>query len=187
MGDISPLSPLLSAGGGADLELCPAKISDRFVAYLLDVLPFLVGFALHFFIAAFKLRTAPPDRQMLVHMGALWVGLLSLYQFVGNLVGGTVGKKLMGLKVVRRDGTPLGFLRSLARAAGYLASTPLFNLGFLVALLHPESRALHDLFSGALVVEARVKNPAETLVLFLAAVCAVSAFSNSEMSAAPCW
>ncbi len=175
MGDISPLSPLLPAGGGADLELCPAKISDRFVAYLLDVLPFLAGFALHFFVAAFKLRTAPLDRQILIHMGALWVGLLSLYQFVGNLVGGTVGKKLMGLKVVRRDGTPLGFLRSLVRAAGYLASTPLFNLGFLVALLHPESRALHDLLSGALVVEARVKNPAETLVLFLAAVCAVSA------------
>jgi len=161
--------------GSAPVELCPAKISDRFVAYFLDLLPFLGGFIASLFVILVKLQAAPPNQETVACLGALWTGLLLLYQFVGNLTGGTVGKRLMGLRVVRRDGAPLGLGRSLVRTVGYLISTPLCNFGFLIALFHPESRALHDILSGALVVETRAKNTAEAFILFLAAVCAICA------------
>jgi uncharacterized RDD family membrane protein YckC len=176
MAETSPLSGFAAVPpADGELELAPAKVSDRFVAFLLDLAPFLGGFIAGMLIVEFKLRPAPPPPGAFLHAGALWTGLLLVYQFVGNLTGGTVGKRLMGLKVVRLDGRPLGLARSLARAAGYLLSMPLCNLGFLTAFVHPYSRTLHDMLSGALVVETRAKNPAEALILFLAAACAICA------------
>ncbi|MDD5657135.1 MAG: RDD family protein [Elusimicrobia bacterium] len=155
-------------------QLYPAKISDRFLAYFLDLLPFLGGFGASVFFAVLK-APVPPAPETYRNLGLLWAGLLALYQFAGNLAGGTPGKKLMGLRVVRRDGAALGWGRSLARALGYLASTPLCNFGFLVALVHPESRALHDLLSGALVVEARARSLSEAFMLFAASAGAIVA------------
>jgi uncharacterized RDD family membrane protein YckC len=176
MSENSPLAGFAPVPGNDEtLELNPAKISDRFIAYFIDILPFAVGFCASLFIIVFRLQTAAPNQALFRRLGALWAGLLFFYQFVGNLTGGTVGKRLMGLRVVRLDGKPLGVVRSLARAVGYFLSTPLCNFGFLIALVHPESRTLHDILSGALVVETRAKHPAETFILFLAAVCAVGA------------
>jgi uncharacterized RDD family membrane protein YckC len=176
MSATSPVPGFASAAGSsAEIELAPAKVSDRFVAFLLDLVPFLGGFAASMFVFESKLRQVSPFPGALLHIAALWTGLLMAYQFVGNLTGGTVGKRLMGLKVVRLDGRPLGVARSLVRAVGYLLSMPLCNLGFLIAFVHPDSRTLHDLLSGALVVETRAKNPAEAFILFLAAACAICA------------
>jgi len=170
-----PETSPLPAPGGSEVELAPAKVSDRFVAFLLDLAPFLGGFIVSMLFIEFKLRPAPPSAGTFLHAGALWAGLLLAYQFVGNLIGGTVGKRLMGLKVVRLDGRPLGVARSLVRAVGYFLSMPLCNLGFLIAFVHPDSRTLHDLLSGALVVETRAKNSAEAFILFLGAACAICA------------
>ncbi len=162
-----PLAPAES------IELRPAKINDRFIAYVLDAAPFAAGYALTLILAILKLRLAPDSREFHLKVAAVWAGLYLLYQFVGNALGATAGKRLMGIRVVSKDGEPLGLFRSLARALGYALSTPLFNFGFIIALFHPESRALHDILSGSLVVEARPKNPAEAGILFLGAICLV--------------
>ncbi|MBI5631154.1 MAG: RDD family protein [Elusimicrobia bacterium] len=138
------------------LELRPAKISDRFIAYILDAAPFACGYILH-------------------RVPLLWLGLYFFYQFLGNLLGATIGKRLMGLQVLRRDGQPLGVFRALLRALGYGLSTPFFNFGFVVAFFQPESRTLHDMISGSLVVEARAKNQGEAGLLFLAAALLITA------------
>lgn len=157
-----------------DFELRPARISDRFIAYVLDLFPFLAGLGVSLYAVA-AAKAAEPSPALVYRVSAVWLGLLLLYQTAGNLLGGTVGKRLMGLAVLRRDGRPLGFWRSLLRGLGYALSTPLFNFGFLVALFHPESRALHDLLSGSLVVESRPKKPAESCAIFLAAVFSIVA------------
>ncbi|MBI5238829.1 MAG: RDD family protein [Elusimicrobia bacterium] len=159
----------------AELELAPAKVSDRFVAFLLDLAPFLGGYIATMLYIQHRVRSGPLLPDDFVAPGALWAALTLAYQFVGNLTGGTAGKRLMSIKAVRLDGSPLGFVRSLLRAVGWFLSMPLCNLGFLIAFVHPQSRTLHDLLSGALVVESRAKNPAEAFILFLAAACAVCA------------
>jgi uncharacterized RDD family membrane protein YckC len=176
MVEISPLSGFAATPSGGELELTPAKVSDRFVAFLIDLAPFLGGFIATLLFVQYKIRLAPPAWPAdFIRMGSLWAGLSFAYQFAGNLTGGTVGKRLMGIKVVRLDGSPLGFARSLVRAFGYFLSMPLCNLGFLVAFIHPSSRTLHDMISGALVVETHAKAPAEAFVLFLAAACSICA------------
>ena len=65
----------------------------------------------------------------------------------------TIGKSILGLKVVRRtDEEAIGYGRSLVRACGYwISAFPLF-LGFLMAILL-KGRTLHDLLAGTMVVK----------------------------------
>jgi uncharacterized RDD family membrane protein YckC len=80
----------------------------------------------------------------LVFAGAYTTGLHALG-------GQTIGKLIVGIRVVVGDGAlpPLGtaFLRHLA----YFASTAVLGLGFAMAALRPDKRALHDLIAGTRV------------------------------------
>lgn len=149
------------------IETRAARFSDRFVAYLLDTLPFGAGAAATVWVLLGPLAKAPTP-ELLALVGAAWVTLVFAYQLVGNLNGGTIGKRLLGLRVVARDGGPPDFLRSLIRAAVWLIGTTAGSFGFLVALFNRENRTLHDYASGTVVVEAYRKSAAEGAALFLA-------------------
>ncbi len=69
------------------------------------------------------------------------------------LMGATLGKRLLGLRVVSRDGRPLGLSRSAVRAALGLLSFLLLGLGCLLALFTRSGRGLHDFLAGTYVVE----------------------------------
>ncbi|MBI3551404.1 MAG: RDD family protein [Elusimicrobia bacterium] len=168
MPEINPLAGLVQSS--AEIELLPAKINDRFIAYVLDVAPFA---AVYFGSLYYLVLIKHAERYTLEldhRIGLACAGAYLLYQLIGNAAGATIGKRLMGLRVVRKDGSPLGFFRALVRAAGYVLSTPLCSFGFVIALFHPESRALHDLLCGSLVIERERKNQAESALLFFAAV-----------------
>jgi uncharacterized RDD family membrane protein YckC len=169
MPGLDPL-PGIAAPAPQELELRPAKISDRFIAYLFDTVPFAAGYAGTVWHLFAQLGRSLPWAE-LRRLGLAWAGAYLLYQLVGNATGGTLGKRLLGLRVVRTDGQPLGFVGAVMRTVGYALSTPFFNAGFVLALFHPESRALHDLLSGSLVIEPRARSAAESSVLFLGALC----------------
>ncbi|MDO8757037.1 MAG: RDD family protein [Elusimicrobiota bacterium] len=149
------------------IETRAARFSDRFVAYLIDGLPFGVGGAAAVWMLINPLAK-PPTPELLAVVGAAWVTSIFGYQLLGNLTGGTIGKRLLGLRVVARDGGPPGFFRSLIRAALWLVGSTACNFGFLVALFNRENRTLHDYASGTVVVEAYRKSAAEGAVLFIA-------------------
>ncbi|HEY2989425.1 MAG TPA: RDD family protein [Candidatus Binatia bacterium] len=75
--------------------------------------------------------------------------------FEGLRRGSTPGKRKMGIRVLRRDGLPIGFreaaLRNLVRAADMLPP-PCALLGGLVALFDREGRRLGDMVAGTIVV-----------------------------------
>lgn len=62
--------------------------------------------------------------------------------------GRSYGDQLLGLRVVSRPGSRLGWVRSLARAAAYVA----FPLGLAWSALDPLSRSLQDLLVQSRVV-----------------------------------
>jgi uncharacterized RDD family membrane protein YckC len=68
------------------------------------------------------------------------------------LTGRSLGKALMGLRIVCVDGSSFGFVRSFVRFAGYWASAIPFGLGFLMALFDGRRRTLHDRLAGTIVV-----------------------------------
>lgn len=156
------------------IETRAARFSDRFVAYLLDALPFGAGAAGTVWVLLVPLAKAPTP-ELLALVGAVWVTLVFAYQLIGNLNGGTPGKRLLGLRVVARDGGPLGFNRSLIRALVWLIGSTAGSFGFLVALFNRENRTLHDYASGTVVIEAYRKSTAEGTALFLAGALGVVA------------
>jgi uncharacterized RDD family membrane protein YckC len=152
--------------------LVPGRFSDRFIAYLLDTIPFTVGAVATVWVWGGPLQRSITNRSLL-GIGAAWIGLSVLWQFAGNLGGATPGKQVMGLRIVTAEGEAPGAARAFVRAVAWLFSTPLGNFGFLVALFHPKTRALHDLIAGTFVVEAgprRSNGAAAFLVAVLAAI-----------------
>lgn len=160
-----------------------ARFSDRFIAYVLDVFPFVAGASACVWALLGPLGYSP-TAQLLALVGASWTTLLFGYQLLGNVRGGTLGKRLMGLRLIAREGGEPGFMRALTRAAVWMLGTPLANAGFLVALFNRENRALHDYASGTVVVESYRKSAVEGALLFAAAAAAaITLFSYQIYSA----
>jgi uncharacterized RDD family membrane protein YckC len=67
------------------------------------------------------------------------------------LWGQTLGKMAMQVRVVTVEAGPLGFAQSTLRWIGYLASTIPFGIGYALAGVRSDKRALHDLIAGTRV------------------------------------
>jgi uncharacterized RDD family membrane protein YckC len=96
----------------------------------------------------------------------VWLLALSgwafVYMVVGMTISGrTVGKALLGLKVVTREGFPLGMGRAAARVVVMPLSFAVFGMGLLGIVLGRERRALHDVIAGTSVVYDWGDRPAE--------------------------
>lgn len=65
---------------------------------------------------------------------------------------GSPGKRAMGLRVVDRNGAPIGAARALARTLSGSLSWLTLNIGHAMAALPPDHLALHDRVSGTRVV-----------------------------------
>lgn len=90
--------------------------------------------------------------------GWLVVVLLILTNFIilPSLSGQTVGKFLTGLKIARHDGAEPSFSHLIARhLVGYPLTVLTGGIGFLLAVLSPKGRALHDFLAGTIVVYGR--------------------------------
>ncbi|NCC32676.1 MAG: RDD family protein [Chloroflexia bacterium] len=76
------------------------------------------------------------------------------FTFFYGFGGATIGKYLMGLQVVRRNGQPLSLARAALRTLAYLVSTPLIYAGFINILIDDRRRGWHDLLAGTVVVHS---------------------------------
>jgi uncharacterized RDD family membrane protein YckC len=68
-----------------------------------------------------------------------------------TVAGQTIGKSLVGVRVVALDGAPLTAGPALLRYLAYYISVIPLGFGFLVAALRRDKRALHDLIAGSRV------------------------------------
>lgn len=68
------------------------------------------------------------------------------------IAGKTIGKALLGLRVLSRDGDVLSASRAALRALSLPLSYALVGIGFLGIIIGRERRALHDMIAGSAVV-----------------------------------
>jgi len=125
------------------------------VAAVTDALVGVVAWSLAamWLMITLRLVRRHPDVLDVVFLGAgvllLGVALHVVYHTV--LVGGcgqTLGKMLMGVAVVRRDGAPAGYGRALLRCLGGGLCLLTLGIGRLPALFTREHRGLPDLVAG---------------------------------------
>ena len=127
----------------------PAGFWIRLAAYLIDsILLMIVTIILLIFAGS------PPESWG--PSGALEGvgGLLGLIYFTFAISGwsATIGKHLMGLCVLRSDGSRVGPGRALARYFAYIPSSIFLLIGFIMIGLRKDKRGLHDLICDTVVV-----------------------------------
>lgn len=91
----------------------------------------------------------------LLSAGAVWVVFVIVY-FIGcwATTGQTLGMRMMGLRLINADGNPPNVCRSTVRYFGRFLSILLLFGGYVLVLVHPRRRALHDVMAGTYVVYA---------------------------------
>jgi len=73
---------------------------------------------------------------------------------MSSLWQATVGKKLLGLRVVDLHGSKPSPARIWGRSlASLLSWFPLFGIGYLMVFFTPRHQTLHDMMAGTLVVK----------------------------------
>jgi uncharacterized RDD family membrane protein YckC len=66
---------------------------------------------------------------------------------------GTVGKKLLGLKVTDLNGNRISFWRALGRYLAMAILSGIFLIGYIIAAFTEKKQALHDLIASTVVLK----------------------------------
>lgn len=136
------------------LEFSPAGIGSRCLALMIDLA--ILGTALFALLVAVGLSGLPASP---LTVGSLVLFVLLLYPalFEVALGGRTPGKAALGVRVVTREGAPIGLRHAALRAALGLVDFYLTLGGAAVvsALATRQSQRLGDLVAGTLVLRER--------------------------------
>lgn len=94
------------------------------------------------------------DRNPMVAGGlGLFFGISGLYQiYLGGILGQTVGKRLLRIRVISSRGQAPGPVLASVRFVTMGLSLGLLGLGWLWCIFDRERRALHDHLSGSYVI-----------------------------------
>jgi uncharacterized RDD family membrane protein YckC len=139
-----------------------ARFGTRFSARLIDVLGlYVVTTAIQVPIIGIPfVSQITPDtpgfwpRQLAAMLVGI-AGNAAYYIVLHGRSGQTLGKRLMRIRVVRADGSPLGFGKATGRFFADMVSSMTLFIGYLMAAFDEEHRALHDRICDTRVVEIR--------------------------------
>ena len=81
---------------------------------------------------------------------------MAYFTFFLGTRGQTPGKMLCGLKVVRLDGSPVGFGQAAVRTLGYYLNHFTLCIGFLWVAVDPRKQGLHDKIAGTYEIRVGV-------------------------------
>jgi uncharacterized RDD family membrane protein YckC len=119
---------------------------------MLSVALWTGGVAAVQFVLALIFSVEFQDTTSLLWGVGLTLWLFVYYWYCWGMSGKTPGAALLGIRVVRRDGSNLGFGRALVRTVVYPFSFLFFGIGLIGAVIGRERRALHDVAAGSTVV-----------------------------------
>ena len=117
-----------------------ASPARRLIAYFIDYGMVLLLIVLSFVEPAFSI--------LLIIFGV--VEIIMLFRST------TLAKKLLGMRVYKKDGTPVGFLKMFLRETiGKILSGLIFSLGYIWILIDDENQAWHDKLIGSVVIREK--------------------------------
>jgi uncharacterized RDD family membrane protein YckC len=133
----------------------------RFLAYLIDTLiscaVFIpVGIILGVVIVA---SGSDPDSadMMMVRLSSNGLSIVAGWLYYSLCESsswqGTVGKKVLGLRVTDINGNRIGFGKATGRHFGKILSGLILGVGFIMIAFTEQKQGLHDMLAGTLVVQ----------------------------------
>jgi len=135
----------------------PAGIQLRFLALVIDLLVVMILWMIGTQLAVALGRRAPRFDLVAQAFGRTWQLVVPVAYFVlcHGTAGQTLGKRLLGARVLDESGAPIGYLRALGRSVATLVAALPFGVGLIMAGLRRDRRGLHDLLAGTRVVRTR--------------------------------
>jgi len=129
----------------------------RLVAFAADAGASWGLFTLGAAALAFSVQLVSGGHFSLTHHQLLSLIVLVIWEFVyfayqWTLGGKTIGMAVLGIRVVRADGAPIGWRQAVVRTLALPLSFLLLGLGFLGILTNRDRHALHDRIAGTAVV-----------------------------------
>ena len=140
----------------------------RFVAYVIDIVViWIVAIPIYLLLgAAFGLSMSSIARDpngmllgsslgsLVLFEGCAILGLWLYFAIMESSAWqGTVGKKILGLRVTDLGGNRISFGRATGRFFGKLLSNLTFAIGYIMAGFTAKKQALHDMIAGCLVTK----------------------------------
>jgi uncharacterized RDD family membrane protein YckC len=122
-----------------------ASLDKRFYAVVIDL--FVIGV-----IGA--ILAAPTGSTQMGQFAGFIVGVIYQWYFLTMQNGQTPGKRIMGIRVVKVDGTPLTTADVIIRYVGYYINSIVFFLGWIWAMFDADKQGWHDKLAGTYVVTA---------------------------------
>jgi len=132
----------------------------RVLAYVLDSLIMsMVFFPLGFVIGLVMIGSGVDENSPLmplVNLGTNGISILAAWLYHAFLESsswqGTIGKKVLGLRVADMNGNRINFGRATGRYFGMILSGMICFIGFLMVAFTEKKQGLHDLLAGTLVL-----------------------------------
>lgn len=141
-----------------------ASPGNRLVAWFIDRLIIVIPLVVLFFgLLYFDPGRGWNEQEARLNATSMLTGFLFIVfqigypaYFLSQRDGQTLGKLLMGIKVVKLDGERITAIEGFVRdAIGYWFSSLFFSLGYLWILLDGKQQGWHDKFVNTVVVKAR--------------------------------
>lgn len=139
--------------------LVPAGFNERFIAYVIDALPFVaICYWTLAKLVATELIIFNPANEL--KWKFVWIFLYILYETIFSSGGrATLGKYIMGIRVRSINGDNLGIGKAFIRSISYFFSSLPLNAGFIMALFTKRKRTLHDFIGSSRVISVKEKSP----------------------------
>jgi uncharacterized RDD family membrane protein YckC len=132
-----------------------ASFRSRALAFLIDTLIVLIIVLLPKLPAIISALESKPDSGLVISTGdftaaIVWIAYFALATYLGK--GATIGKRLLGIKIVSLMHNRLTLWHCIERALGYATSLLEGGFGFVQYFKHPNHQTTHDRIANTIVV-----------------------------------
>ena len=145
--DARPIGPEHVAYGGFWIRVVAYIIDGILLTIVCGVADRLLGINI--------LATDWDHYDPLANVISLVIGWLYFALLESSERGATVGKMVMGLRVVTSDGQRLSFMNATGRYFAKILSAIILCIGFIMVAFTDKKRGLHDIIAGTLVIKTR--------------------------------
>lgn len=149
----------LVTGDAVVLGLRPARVPSRALAYVLDLVVYLLAYLVVMIGLVYSMSTLDDAAQAAVSVASGLLLVVGVPIAVETLTHGrSLGKLACGLRVVRDDGGPIRFRHALVRGSmGVVELLMTFgSVACIASLVSERGRRIGDVFAGTLVIRERV-------------------------------
>ena len=148
-------TPLATAQNASPSSVYYAGFWRRFAAGLIDTL--VVGLIFASIIVLLLLRNGFSFYNIIESvLGLFGIAIWIIYfPFAEAQWGATIGKKIVGIKVLNANGNPVNFLRSAGRNLAKIVSSLVLMIGFIMIGFTEKKQGLHDMIASCVVVKSR--------------------------------